>query len=110
MDHKPLISIVGEKKGIPVMAAHRLQRYAVFLADYTYTMEFVKGEDSGNVDALSRLPLEGVDTIKYVFFSKFFINLITTNVMGISDLDICEEIQRDKVLKKVFVGDVGKIA
>lgn len=24
-DHKPLISIFGEKKGIPVMAAHRLQ-------------------------------------------------------------------------------------
>ncbi|CAI6358365.1 unnamed protein product [Macrosiphum euphorbiae] len=63
------------------MAAHRLQRYAVFLAGYTFTIEFVEGGNNGNADALSRLPLEG----------------------GIADLDICEKIQRDKVLKKVFL-------
>ncbi|CAI6346683.1 unnamed protein product [Macrosiphum euphorbiae] len=102
-DHKPLISIFGEKKGIPVMAAHRLQRYAIFLAGYSYNIEFVKGVDNGNADALSRLPIEGADMINHVFCSNFFINLITTNVQGIADLDICEEIQRDKVLKKVFL-------
>jgi len=37
------------------------------------------------------------------FVVIFFINLITTNVQGIADLDICEEIQRDKVLIKVFL-------
>jgi hypothetical protein len=103
-DHKPLIPIFGEKKGIPVMAAHRLQRYAIFLAGYTYTIEFMKGDDNGNVDALFRLPLEGADMINHVFCNIFFINFITTNVQGIADLDICEEIQRDKVLKKVFCG------
>jgi len=34
-DHKPLVSIFGEKKGIPLMSAHRLQRYAIFLSGYT---------------------------------------------------------------------------
>ncbi|CAI6361645.1 unnamed protein product [Macrosiphum euphorbiae] len=85
------------------MAAHRLQRYAIFLAGYSYTIEFVKGVDNGIADALSRLPIEGADMINHVFCSNFFINLITMNVQGIADLDICEEIQRNKVLKKVFL-------
>jgi len=38
------------------MSAHRLQRYARFLSDYTYKIEFIKGEENGNADALSRLP------------------------------------------------------
>ena len=29
-DHKPLVGIFGPKKGIPVMATNRLQRYAIF--------------------------------------------------------------------------------
>ncbi|XP_050059397.1 uncharacterized protein K02A2.6-like [Aphis gossypii] len=102
-DHKPLISIFGEKKVIPVMAAHRLQRYAIFLEGYSYTIEFVKGEDNGNADSLSRLPLEGVDMINHEFCNNFYINLITTNVQAITDLDIIEEIQRDVVLRKVFL-------
>jgi hypothetical protein len=40
----------------------------------------------------------------------FFINLVTTNVQGIADLDIYEEIQRDKELKSFFVDDVRKVA
>jgi len=63
----------------------------------------VKGVDNGNADALSRLPIEGADMINHVFCSNFFINLIITNVQGIADLDIFEEIQRDKVLKIVFL-------
>lgn len=37
-DFKPLISIFGENKGIPVLTAHRLQRYANSLSGYTYTI------------------------------------------------------------------------
>jgi hypothetical protein len=72
INHKPLISIFVEKKGIPVIAAHRLQRYASFLTGYTYTFEFVKGDDNGNEDASSRLPIEGADMINHVFCSNFF--------------------------------------
>jgi len=63
----------------------------------------LKRVDNGNADALSRLPIEGADMINHLFCSNFFINLITTNVQEIADLDICEEIQGDKVLKKVFL-------
>jgi len=102
-DHKPLISIFGEKKGIPNMAAHRLQRYAVFLSGYSYKIEFIKGIDNGNADALSRLPVSGTDSINDVECDKFYINLITTNVKTIVDLDICMEVKKDKILREVFL-------
>ncbi|XP_058803953.1 uncharacterized protein K02A2.6-like [Phymastichus coffea] len=37
-DHKPLIYIFGDKKGFPVMAANRVQRWSVILAAYDYEL------------------------------------------------------------------------
>lgn len=56
-DHKPLMYIFGEKKGIPQTAASRLQRWAARLAGYDYKIEFVRSADNGPADSLSRLPL-----------------------------------------------------
>ena len=39
-DHKPLTTIFGEKKGIPTLAAARLQRWALLLSAYTYTINY----------------------------------------------------------------------
>ena len=39
-NHKPLTAIFGSKKGIPVMAATRLQRWAVQLLAYNYEIRF----------------------------------------------------------------------
>ena len=58
-DHKPLISLFSEIRAIPQMASPRLQRWAVTLAAYEYTIVYKVGRDHANVDALSRLPLEG---------------------------------------------------
>jgi hypothetical protein len=56
-DHKPLLFLFGEKSGIPVLASARLQHWALILSAYSYTLEFVRGEENGSDDALSRLPL-----------------------------------------------------
>ena len=56
-DHKPLLGLLGENKGIPQMAAARMQRWALTLAAYDYTLEYKEGSKHGNADALSRLPL-----------------------------------------------------
>ena len=61
-DHKPLLSILGPKKGVPAMAAARLQRWAVLLAAYQYQGEFRPTGEHGNADGLSRLPLDHGDT------------------------------------------------
>ncbi|XP_055590304.1 uncharacterized protein K02A2.6-like [Uranotaenia lowii] len=54
-DHKPLLSIFGSKKGVPVYAANRLQRWAVTLLAYDFEILYVRTTDFGNADLLSRL-------------------------------------------------------
>ncbi|XP_063366282.1 uncharacterized protein K02A2.6-like [Cydia amplana] len=57
-DHKPLTHIFGNKVGIPVMAASRIQRWAVLLSGYDYEIEYVASANNC-ADALSRLPQTG---------------------------------------------------
>ena len=56
-DHKPLIHIFNEAKSVPIMASARLQRWALTLSGYSYSIKYKKGSLQGNADALSRLPL-----------------------------------------------------
>ncbi|XP_052888524.1 uncharacterized protein K02A2.6-like [Anopheles moucheti] len=54
-DHRPLLRIFGSKKGIPVYTANRLQRFALTLQLYDFTIEYVPTGSFGNADVLSRL-------------------------------------------------------
>ena len=64
-DHKPLTSILGPKKGVPPIAAARLQRWALKLSAYSYEIEFRSTDKHVNADGLSRLPLNCVSPIAY---------------------------------------------
>ena len=52
-DHQPLF-LFGEKKGIPSLASARIQRWALTLSTYSYTILHKPGRTLGNVDALPR--------------------------------------------------------
>jgi transposase InsO family protein len=54
-DHQPLLTVFGPKKGIPSLAAARLQQWAILLAAHTYDIEF---KEHANADGLSRLPMK----------------------------------------------------
>ena len=56
-DHKPLIHLFNESQSVPVMASARLQRWALTLSAYNYTIKYKSGKQQGYVDALSRFPL-----------------------------------------------------
>lgn len=56
-DHKPLTTLLGPKKGIPSLAAARLQRWALILSAYSYSIRYRPTQDHANADSLSRLPL-----------------------------------------------------
>ena len=56
-DHKPLMTILGPKKGIPSLVAARLQRWAILLSTYQYDIKFKPTDAHANADGLSRLPL-----------------------------------------------------
>ena len=55
-DHQPLSFLFGETKGIPQLASARIQRWALTLSTYNYTIRYKAGKSLGNADALSRLP------------------------------------------------------
>ena len=52
-DHKPLTAIVGPKRGIPSLAAARLQRWAVLLSAYEYDIKYKSTHAHSNADGLS---------------------------------------------------------
>ncbi len=54
-DHKPLTTILNPRKGIPSLAAARLQRWAWTLPAYHYEIEFRPTDKHSNADGLSRL-------------------------------------------------------
>ena len=56
-DHKPLLGLFGEKKGVSSQASPRVQRWALTPAAYEYEIQYKAGRTNGNADALSRLPL-----------------------------------------------------
>lgn len=43
-DHKPLVALFGEKRGIPEMAAGRLQRWSVFLSNFEFDIQYIPGK------------------------------------------------------------------
>ena len=61
-DHKPLTFIFGSKKGLPQMAASRVQRWSVFITGYDFQIEYIKGSDNGPADTLSRMLCEKFKT------------------------------------------------
>jgi len=61
-DHKPLQHIFAEDFPIPAMTLARIQRWALTLSAYNYTITYKPGSQHGNTDLLHRLPLPGAPT------------------------------------------------
>ena len=55
-DHKPLAYLFNETRAIPQMASSRIQRWALTLSAYRYSIRHKAGKSLNNADALSRLP------------------------------------------------------
>ena len=56
-DHKPLQHLFSESRAIPPMASARIQRWALTLSAYDYSIAYKPGKEHANADLLSRLPL-----------------------------------------------------
>lgn len=55
LDHKPLSYLFLSSKQIPPMASARIQRWALTLSAYQYSIRYKAGKSIGNADAMSRL-------------------------------------------------------
>ena len=105
-DHKPLVGLFGEKKGVSPQASPRVQRWALTLAAYEYEIQYKAGITNGNADALSRLPLPEIpdvtpipgDTIKLMEHLE---------EIPLQSSQIREWTRGDPVLSKVYQNVLG---
>ena len=99
-DHKPLVTILGPKSGIPTLAAARLQRWAILLSAYQYDIEYRSTAKHAHADCLSRLPLqieklEDVDEVRLV-------NILQIESLPLSAEQIRKATSADPVLSRAL--------
>ena len=100
-DHKPLLAILGPKKGIPPLAAARLQRWALLLSAYNYELEFKSTEQHSNADGLSRLPLQSTSPLGDVPAAAIH-NIRQIEALPITAQTVRNATRRDNHLSKVL--------
>ena len=96
-DHRPLSFLFHEKKGIPQMASSRIQRWALTLSAYRYSIRYKAGKLLGNADAFSRLPCPVTTTHEH--FPED-LNLLV-NHLSASPANIREWTTKDPVLSSI---------
>ena len=57
LDHRPLKFLFDSDRPTPLLASGRIQRWALLLASYQYSIQYRPGSKMGNADGLSCLPL-----------------------------------------------------
>ena len=57
-DHKPLTHIFSETRATLTMASGRIQRWALILGGYDYSIRYREGKNMANANARTRLPLK----------------------------------------------------
>ena len=98
--HDLLITILGHKAGIPSLTAARLQRWALILSAYSYTIEFRPTKQHANADGLSRLPLGTHKETALDCIETFMIGQI--QAMPVTAEQVQTTTHRDPVLSQVF--------
>ena len=97
-DHHPLRKIFGSKQGIPPMAATQMQRWALTLSAYQYTIKHINGTANNSADCMSRLPLSGQapDSAEKICV------VVQMDDMPVIATQIAKESKRDKELSIVL--------
>lgn len=108
-DHQPLLTIFHPQKGIPMTTANRLQRWAISLMGYCYTIRYKPTKQHANADALSRLPVG--DDVSFVGKESIQVNRIQAQMMEENPVN-CTEVQtatnNDEILRVVRTNIMGK--
>ena len=101
-DHRPLTALFNPKKSIPTLAAARMQRWALMLAAYDYSIKYRTSSDNANADCLSRLPLkchsDGYDRPDHV---EIFLNCMIEQ-LPLTAQQVKTYTRNDPLLAKVF--------
>jgi len=99
-DHKPLLILFGECKGLPLMTSARIQRWALNLSGFDYSVEYVKGSVN-EADSLSRVPQVPLTQTQTEECS--YVNFVAQhNHLNLNFQCIARLSRRDPILSKVI--------
>ena len=100
--NQPLKYLFNESRQVPVMASSRIQRWALTLGAYQYSIQHQPGKKMGNADALSRLPLpehpEVLDIPPPGDIKMLFQHLSDTIITA---SNICKWTEKDPTLSRI---------
>ena len=99
-DHKPLMRILGPKKGVSAVAAARLQHWALLLSVYSFDIQFRSTDHHCNADALSRLPLPVVPKDEYT--ETNWCNIQQIQSLPVTAIQVHTATRQDSLLSKVL--------
>lgn len=102
-DHRPLLTLFGEHKGLPTMAAARIQRWAIILSAYDYHILYRQSEKHANADGLSRVPLPETKDAGTETVSAYIDALVCEHLEGapLSARRIAKSTRTDSELSKL---------
>ena len=101
-DHRPLLCLLKEDKPISVLFSARIQRWALCLAKYNYRLQYKKGEENGNADMLSRIPLPAKTyTLTQPVYEEVIFNMSVMDKTPVTSSLIARWTARDPILATV---------
>ncbi|XP_064619438.1 uncharacterized protein K02A2.6-like [Lineus longissimus] len=98
-DHEPLTKIFGPHTGVPTLAALLLQRWALILMAYDYTIHYRRSAQNANADILSRFPVDSARVAVERPVNYFSL----ADELPVAARDIAEETRKDPVMSRVFM-------
>ena len=98
-DHRPLTTTLGEKRGIPSLAAAQLLKWALLLTAYDYEIQFKPTSKHSDVDMLSRLPQP--QTLPEIEMEPVLINTIQVEALPVTPAKLRVETRKDRILSSV---------
>ena len=98
-DQKPFLGLLSEQKGIPRMEAARMQRWAILLSAYNYSLKYHSGSENSNTDFFSGFPSNEKDSFSSVIIEVFMTELIHAPV---TSKEIGEVSKGDPIISNVI--------
>ena len=105
-DHKPLTVLFNPTKAIPSMSSARIQRWALFLMDHQYKIQFRRTGNHANADALSRLPIKEKELVSTETVSLLQLRQIEDTLLTAKQIanSTCKNPVLSQVLQHVKTG------
>ena len=99
-DHQPLKYLFNGSRLVPVMASSRIQRWALTLGPYQYSIQHRPGKKMGNADALSQLSLpEHTEVSGIPPYIKMLFQHLSDTILTASH--ICKWTEKDPTLSRI---------